>query len=135
MAFFSEVSKVPLTAIVIVFEMTTNFNLVLPLMITCVVSYLVAEKVAKGSLYQRLLELNGYHLPAQATESSSLAGLTAADLMKSKVETMVSQISLDEAVQAFSSSHHRVFPVVDDGELVGIITQTDMFNSNRQPLP
>jgi CIC family chloride channel protein len=53
-AFFSAVSKVPVTAIVIVFEMTTNFNLVLPLMISCVVSYLIADKVAKGSLYQRL---------------------------------------------------------------------------------
>lgn len=134
-AFFSAVSKVPMTAIVIVFEMTTNFNLVLPLMITCVVSYLVAEKFAKGSLYQRLLELNGYNLPAQEKESSSLAGLTAADLMQSKVETLVSQISLDEAVQAFSSSHHRGFPVVDDGELVGIITQTDISNAKSQPLP
>jgi len=47
-AFFSAVSKVPVTAIVIVFEMTTNFNLVLPLMISCVVSYLIADKVAKG---------------------------------------------------------------------------------------
>ncbi|MGC1396858.1 MAG: chloride channel protein [Coleofasciculaceae cyanobacterium] len=133
-AFFSAVSKVPMTAIVIVFEMTTNFNLVLPLMITCVVSYLVADKVAKGSLYQRLLELKGYNSPAQATESSSLAGLTAADLMQNKVETLVSQMSLDEAIKAFSSSHHRGFPVVDDSELVGIITQTDISNAKSQHL-
>jgi chloride channel protein, CIC family len=134
-AFFSAVSKVPMTAIVIVFEMTTDFNLVLPLMITCVVSYLIADQVAKGSLYQRLLELKGYSLPAKATESSSLAGLTAADLMQSKVETLVSQMMLDDAVQAFSRSHHRGFPVVDDGELVGIITQTDIANATQRQLP
>lgn len=133
-AFFSAVSKVPMTAIVIVFEMTTDFNLVLPLMITCVVSYLIADNLAKGSLYQRLLELKGYNLPAQATESSSLAGLTAADLMQRKVETLVSQMSLDDAVQAFSRSHHRGFPVVDDGELVGIITQTDIANATSRQL-
>jgi len=133
-AFFSAVSKVPMTAIVIVFEMTTDFNLVLPLMITCVVSYLIADNLSKGSLYQRLLELKGYSLPAQASESSSLAGLTAADLMQSKVETLVSQMSLDDAVQAFSRSHHRGFPVVDDGELVGIITQTDIANATSRQL-
>ena len=134
-AFFSAVSKVPVTAIVIVFEMTTNFNLVLPLMITCVVSYLIADKLSKGSLYQRLLEWKGYTLPTQTIEKTSLAGLTAADLMQQRVETLASQMTLDEAIQAFSRSHHRGFPVVDDAELVGIITQTDLANATQRQLP
>ncbi len=133
-AFFSAVSKVPITAIVIVFEMTTNFNLVLPLMITCGVSYLIADQLAKGSLYQRLLELKGYTLPTQTTEKTSLAGLTAADLMQRRVETLASQMTLDEAIQAFSRSHHRGFPVVDQGGLVGIITQTDVANVTQRQL-
>jgi CIC family chloride channel protein len=133
-AFFSAVSKVPITAIVIVFEMTTNFNLVLPLMITCGVSYLIADQLAKGSLYQRLLELKGYTLPTQTTEKTSLAGLTAADLMQRRVETLASQMTLDEAIQAFSRSHHRGFPVVDQGGLVGIITQTDLANVTQRQL-
>ena len=74
-AFFSAVSKVPITAIVIVFEMTTDFNLVLPLMITSVVAYLLANKLAKGSLYQQLLEWRGYSLPALTAEQVSLAGV------------------------------------------------------------
>jgi CIC family chloride channel protein len=136
-AFFSAVSKVPVTAIVIVFEMTTDFNLVLPLMITCGISYLIADKLAKGSLYQRLLERKGYTLPQQTAEQGSLAGLTASDLMQRRVETLSSQMTLDEAVQAFSRSHHRGFPVVDNysGELVGIITQTDLANVTQRQLP
>lgn len=134
-AFFSAVSKVPITAIVIVFEMTTDFNLVLPLMISCGVSYLVADKFAKGSLYQRLLERKGYSLPTKDVEQQSLAGLRASDLMQPKVETLASQMTLDEAVQAFSRSHHRGFPVVDNGELVGIITQTDIANVKERQLP
>ncbi len=134
-SFFSAVSKVPVTAIVIVFEMTTNFNLVLPLMITCVVSYLISDKLSKGSLYQRLLEWKGYTLPTQTAERGSLAGLTAADLMQRRVETLASQMTLDEALQAFSRSHHRGFPVVDDGKLVGIITQTDLANATQRQLP
>ncbi len=131
-SFFSAVSKVPMTAIVIVFEMTTNFNLVLPLMISCVISYMIADQLAKGSLYQRLLELKGYTLPTQAAQKTSLAGLTASDLMQSRVETLSSKMTLDEAVQAFSRSHHRGFPVVDDAQLVGIITQTDLANATQR---
>ncbi|HEY9596800.1 MAG TPA: CBS domain-containing protein, partial [Cyanophyceae cyanobacterium] len=129
------VSKVPITAIVIVFEMTTDFNLVLPLMISCGVSYLVADTFAKGSLYQRLLEHKGYTLPTKDIEQQSLAGLRASDLMQRKVETLASQMTLDEAVQAFSRSHHRGFPVVDNGQLVGIITQTDIANVKERQLP
>jgi CIC family chloride channel protein len=134
-AFFSAVSKVPITAIVIVFEMTTNFNLVLPMMIASVTAYLIADSLAKGSLYQRLLERKGYTLPTQAIEKASLAGLTASDLMQRRVETLASQMTLDEAVQAFSRSHHRGFPVVDNGQLVGIVTQTDLANATERQLP
>ncbi|NET11149.1 MAG: ClC family H(+)/Cl(-) exchange transporter [Symploca sp. SIO2B6] len=49
-AFFSAVTKGPITAIVIVFEMTTDFNLVLPLMISSVVSYLTADLLYSGSI-------------------------------------------------------------------------------------
>lgn len=133
-AFFSVVSKVPITAIVIVFEMTTDFNLVLPLMIGSVTAYLIAENLAPGSLYNRLLELNGIHLEKQTVAKGLLADLTAQDVMQPRVETLAAQMTLDEAVQAFSRSHHRGFPVVDDGRLVGIVTQTDLAKMRVQKL-
>ncbi len=125
-AFFSVVSKVPITAIVIVFEMTTDFNLVLPLMIGSVTAYLVGEGVAPGSLYNRILELNGIYLEKETVAKELLAELTARDVMQPRVETLGVQMTLDEVVQAFSRSHHRGFPVVDNGKLVGIVTQTDL---------
>ncbi len=125
-AFFSAVSKVPITAIVIVFEMTTDFNLVLPLMITSVTSYLVADKLIPGSLYTKLLHLNGINIEKPASVDSVLTDLTARDVMQRRVETLDPEISVEETVQAFSHSHHRGFPVVEEGKLVGIITQSDL---------
>ena len=125
-AFFSAVTRGPITAIVIVFEMTADFNLVLPLMIGSVSAYLVAESIFGGSIYKHLLESKGIHLQSSAEMESRFSGLTAEDLMQPRVETLSSQISLDEAVQAFSRSHHRGFPVVDNGILVGIVTQSDL---------
>ncbi len=127
--FLSAVARVPITSIVIVFEMTTDFNLVLPLMIGSVVAYLVAEQVMPGSLYDLLLEWNGIHLEKDPTTEGLLASLSAADVMQRRVETLSSEMSLDEAVQAFSQSLHRNFPVVLDGKVVGIITQKDIANT------
>jgi CIC family chloride channel protein len=127
--FFSAVSKVPITAIVIVFEMTTDFNLVLPLMIVSVTSYLVADKLVPGSLYNKLLQLNGINISEKnAPIEGVLTKLTAQDVMQQKVETLDAQMSIEESIQAFSRSHHRGFPVVEKNQLVGIITQSDIQN-------
>ncbi|PAX58469.1 chloride channel protein [Brunnivagina elsteri] len=125
-AFFSGVSKVPITAIVIVFEMTTDFNLVLPLMIGSVTSYLVADKLVPGSLYDKLLKLNGINIQNQGSPDGILTKLTAREVMQCRVESFDADMSVEEAMQAFSRSHHRGFPVVDEGRLVGIITQSDL---------
>lgn len=57
-AFFSGVARVPITATVIVFEITRDFNLLLPLLMTTMVAYTVGEKIYAGSVYDRLLELS-----------------------------------------------------------------------------
>ena len=125
-AFFTAVVRVPVTAIIIIFEMTADFNLVLPLMITSAVAYIVAESFAPGSLYQHLLEASGIELSEEHPQNDFMSQLTADDVMESRVETLKSNLTLPEVIQAMSRSHHRGFPVVDDGKLVGIITQSDI---------
>ena len=133
--FFSAVSKVPMTAIVIVFEMTTDFNLVLPLMVVSVTSYLVAEKVVPGSLYDKLLKLNGIILKKDAKTEGILTQLTAQDVMQRTVETLEAEMTGDEVIKAFSLSHHRGFPVVENNKLVGLVSQTDLQKIRDHLLP
>jgi CIC family chloride channel protein len=133
-AFFSAVTRGPITAIVIVFEMTTDFDLVLPLMIGSVVSYLTAEQVVRGSIYNNLLEWRGIHLNTQAPADQRWEGLTATNIMQRRVETLSSRMTLDEALQAFSRSHHRGFPIVEGGKLVGLLTQTDLTKATQRQL-
>ncbi|WP_138500264.1 chloride channel protein [Nostoc sp. PA-18-2419] len=134
-AFFTAVARVPITGIVIVFEMTTDFNLVLPLMIGSVTSYLVADKLVPGSLYDKLLEWNGIIIEKAAPPGGIMTNLTAKDVMQQQVETLDTQMPLDEVIQAFARSHHRGFPVVEDSKLVGIVTQSDLLNIRERNLP
>ncbi len=133
-AFFCAVSRVPITAVVIVFEMTTDFSLVLPLMIGTVASYLVAEKMETGSLYDRMLEAKGIHLNGATRNQDPWTGLTALQVMQSKVETLYSEMTLDEAIQRFSQSSHRTFPVVAKGRLLGMVSQIDIANLKQRGL-
>ncbi|MCM1985294.1 chloride channel protein [Lyngbya confervoides] len=124
-AFFGAVSRVPMTGIVIIFEMTTDFNLVLPLMISAVVAYLVAERVQPGSIYDHLLT-SQRDRPAPLPTENLLDRLAAADIMQRRVETLPKDLSLKEVREAFARSHHRGFPVMHRDRLVGIVTLSDL---------
>ncbi len=132
-AFFTAVVRIPVTAIVFVFELNTDFNIVLPLMVTCAVSYIVAESVSRGSLYEHMLKARGIYISEAATAQDFLSKLTAAQVMQSQVETLPSDLTLDEVLQAMSASTHRGFPVIENGKLVGIVTQTDLAKSTKRP--
>jgi chloride channel protein, CIC family len=125
-AVFSAITRRPITAIVIVWEMTAKFNLILPLMIGSVVAYLVAEQLFPDSIYQHLLARRGINIARPNLVDRRWEGLIAADIMQRRVETLASQMTIDDAIQAFARSHHRGFPIVDEGRLVGIVTQSDL---------
>ncbi|ACK67404.1 Chloride channel core [Rippkaea orientalis PCC 8801] len=129
--FFSAVVGVPVTAIVIVFELNSNFNIVLPLMVTSSVAYVVADSFSRGSLYERMLKARGIYLDNNPVVQDFLSQLTAADVMQSQVETLPSDLTLDQVIQAMSLSSHRGFPVMEEGKLVGIVTQTDVANAAK----
>ncbi|MCW6038646.1 chloride channel protein [Spirulina subsalsa FACHB-351] len=127
-AFFTAVARVPITAIVIVFEMTADFTLVLPLMISSVVAYGVAETIKKGSLYQHLLQASGIELSDEGAQNEVLSGLKAVDVMKRRVESFRPDMTLEEVLAAFARSAHHGFPVLDEEKLVGMVTEANLEN-------
>jgi CIC family chloride channel protein len=129
-ALFTGIVRVPVTAIVMVFELNANFNLVLPLMISCAVAYMSAETLQKGSLDEHLLRDMGMELEEEVTNAGGnshfLHQLTASEVMQSQVETVSPDLTIAELLELMSLSHHRGFPVVEKGRLVGIVTQSDL---------
>lgn len=132
-AFFTGVVRVPVTAILIVFELKGNFNLVLPLMITCAVSYLSAETIHKGSLYKHILQGIGIELDEKKdSQSEALNNLKAGDIMRTNVETIEANLPITQLLVKMSQSHHTGFPVMENNQLVGILTQSDLEKLNKQ---
>ena len=123
-AFFAGVARTPLTAVVITFELTTNFALLTPLMLSCVLSTAVAELVSKGGLYDHLMRWNGIHL--QGPGSNNLRTMKAQDVMHKHVDAFASKLLIKDVLSSFAASSQRGFPVVDKGVLVGVVTQTDL---------
>jgi chloride channel protein, CIC family len=131
-AVFSAITHRPMFAIAIVWEMTTQFDLILPLTIGSVSAYIIASNLFPGSIYQHLLASRGIEIDRPDLAQRRWVGLSAADLMQRHVETLTSETTISAAVTAFANSSHRGFPIVDRGKLVGILTQSDLSNCQQQ---
>ncbi len=124
-AFFSAVARTPLTAIVITFELTSNFALLTPLMLACVISSAVGDQISRGGIYDLLMSWIGIHLRGPGL-SQNLRILKVKDVMQTKIDQLSSKELVKDVLSTLSSSAQRGFVVVDRGKLVGVVTQTDL---------
>jgi CIC family chloride channel protein len=133
-AFFTAISRAPITSIVMLFELTGNYQLVLPLMFACIVANISAERLKQGSIYENLLQKSGVDLKEYAPPSY-LERFSVEDVMTKKVDTITSVISLAETKKIFSQTHHSGFPILDpSGKLVGVITKQDLQKADLEQI-
>ncbi|MFN7132820.1 MAG: chloride channel protein, partial [Myxococcales bacterium] len=111
----------PLTAVVMLFELTRSYEIILPLMISCGVAGIFARRVLGGSMYALRLKEKGI-VPPRAPQPRVLEGLCVADAMTREVETVRDSAPMDEVLRLYLASGHGAFPVVDaHGRLLGLL--------------
>jgi CIC family chloride channel protein len=128
----------PLSAILILFEMTGDYKIILPLMITCIISRLTAGKLVKESIYTFKLIRRGVDIRS-GKEVNILKSIAVRDVMNENVETMLDSLSLREFTKKISKTKYNSFPVVNgQGNLTGVLSFLDynnaVFNKDLQDL-
>jgi len=125
-AVFSGAAHAPVTAILILFEMTGDYKIILPLMLTTVIGTLVSRLISHESIYTLKLTRRGVHLQ-QGRDIDVMQGITVREAMTTDVDTVPLTMSLDELADQFARTHHHGFPVVDDaGKLAGVVSIQDL---------
>jgi CIC family chloride channel protein len=125
-AFFSAAAHAPITAILIMFEMTGDYSIILPLMLATVVSTLISRAIQRESIYTLKLVRRGVHLE-QGQEIDVMQGVTVGEAMTTDLDVVPLGMSLQELAEEFARTHHHGFPVVDAaGELAGVVSIQDL---------
>lgn len=116
----------PITGILLVFEMTNDYALVLPLMLATVISYLVARRLEPDSLYSGWLRRRGERIE-QGTDETLLASQSIRDAYDTGARILGEREPVAALVDRLGHDDQLVFPVVDDeGQLCGIIDLADL---------
>jgi chloride channel protein, CIC family len=125
-AVFAAASHAPLTAFLIVFEMSGDYRLILPLMITVGLSTLISQRLRRESIYT--LKLVKRNIPLERDRDVDIMrGLSVGEVMTHDPDVISGDASLQELADALIQTRHHGFPVLDrDGRLLGIVTYDDL---------
>ncbi len=119
-------ARAPLTAMLILFELTMDYNLMLPLMFACVVSNVTSSSLHSESLFTEGLRRRGFTI-RKGHEVDVMESMLVRDAMKQHVQTVSENKNVGTLVSLMQSSRHAGFPVLDQkGKLCGIVTLEDV---------
>ena len=125
-ATFGATAGAPFTAIVLVFELTRDFTVVLPLMLATVAAHLVFTAWREENLMTAKLERRGLHVVTDY-RSDVLRETTVGEVMSTEVETFAVDAVVGEVRSAFDHGRHHTYPLVDDaGRCDSVITAEEV---------
>ncbi|HUN56263.1 MAG TPA: chloride channel protein [Smithella sp.] len=115
----------PITAILILFEMSGDYRIILPLMISCIIASVFASQLKKESIYTLKLIRRGVNIH-EGKEENIMKALRVESAMTRAIETVPEDMPLKDLIKYTMGSKHSSFPVVDkQGLLTGILTFQD----------
>ncbi len=124
-ATFGAATQATFTAIVFVFELTRDYEVILPLMLATVIADLVYSAVNEDSLMTEKLRRRGLHV-GRHYGVDPFTSARVADIMSHEVDTLPVTATVGEARRRFASGGHGAYPIVDGREVVGIVARGDL---------
>ena len=120
------VMQAPLTIILMLFELTNDYTLILPIMIACIISAFTYKGIAKHSIYVQNLLNEGINIK-HGREVSILDSIKVKDVMNTEITTIPEEMPFRKILETISYSKNFYFPVVNrEGDMTSILSFNDV---------
>lgn len=116
---FAGIVRTPLTSVIMIFEMTRDYSIIVPLMISNLISFFVSYRLQREPIYEALAHQEGVHLPA-GEDREHLARMRAEDVMQTGL-FVPARMNAAAARERMSHSPLNAWPVVEGGRCVGML--------------
>jgi chloride channel protein, CIC family len=127
-AFLAAATHAPMTAIFLLFEMTGNYQIILPVMITSIIGTVVANKFCEDSIDTVDFTREGIDIH-EGREVAIMKSLKVGSAISDDVDFISEEANIKQLLQIFSMGKSFYFPVIDDsGKMTGIVSLQDVKN-------
>lgn len=125
-AFMAAATHAPMTSIFLLFELTRNYQVIIPIMFASVIGVMVARRLCSDSLDSMELSRQGIQLH-KGVESSILNSILVESVMVREYETILETMSFAEFMEFFPHSKSQYYPVMDtNNKMTGVVSFQDI---------
>jgi CIC family chloride channel protein len=118
---FAGIVRAPMTSVVMIFEITRDYAVIVPLMISNLVSLFIASRLQKQPIYEALARQDGIHLPTAETRQQEGHRQVILAMRPAK-EILSADMTVEEALEKIRSSESTAWPVSDNQGLIGVLS-------------
>ncbi len=131
-AVFAGAARAPITAVIIIFELTGDYTIILPLMAAIVLAAGLSNLISPETIYTLKLRRRGIDI-MQGRAANLMEILSVSDAMSPVPEPVRQDLSLNEVIARFADQDRDALPVVDDeGHYRGTVTSSQVERSARE---
>jgi CIC family chloride channel protein len=118
---FAGIVRAPMTSVVMIFEITRDYAVIVPLMISNLVSLFIASRLQKQPIYEALARQDGIHLPTAETRQQEGHRQVMLAMRPAK-EILSADMTVQEALEKIRSSESTAWPVSDNQGVIGVLS-------------
>ncbi|MGB6632784.1 MAG: chloride channel protein [Terriglobales bacterium] len=119
-AVFAGVVRAPMTSVLMIFEMTQDYAVIVPLMIANLISLFIASQLQHEPIYEALAAQDGIHLPTAETRQR-YGQRQVATVIHATSQLLPGDITVQEALEKTRSSPMRTWLVTDSRGVIGVV--------------
>jgi CIC family chloride channel protein len=118
---FAGIVRAPMTSVVMIFEITRDYAVIVPLMISNLVSFFISSRFQKQPIYEVLAHQDGIHLPTAETRQQGVQRQVV-HAMRDAAEVLSGGMTVEQALEKSKSSEFHAWPVCDQRGVIGVIS-------------
>jgi chloride channel protein, CIC family len=122
-AAFAGIVRAPMTSVLMIFEMTQDYAVIVPLMISNLVSLFISSRLQPEPIYEALAIQDGIHLPSAETRQR-YGQRSVMGIMRPATAPLSGEITVREAMEQVRGNDSRAWLVADQRGAIGIISRS-----------
>jgi chloride channel protein, CIC family len=132
-ALFAGIVRAPMTSVLMIFEMTRDYAVIVPLMIANMTSLFISSRLQREPIYEALAHQDGIELPS-AAERGDATQRTVQSIMHHTPQVLAARMTAAEALEQTRTSPYDAWPVADGRHFLGVVTKKALSVADAQKL-